>query len=238
MGDSTKNIKEVSPNKIHWKNVEKDLIETQDLWWLNEIIVDGKKKTQLEDALVKGRSFKKEKVFEEDMEVKLEPGDRTPVKIKMESERNELFAPKNWLTTENFRNYVRPTVEILKKYKKEKGHLDKHTDEAFEELKEELRQINESSENLGGHRKPHTAFATHTKKLKVKRLDAWHDLKQFAQKSRGENQIDLPGYGLTFLKMDKDIAKGNLRYKDTAFENPNDGYLITKKAFDSAWDKA
>ena len=37
------------------------------MWWLNEIIVDGKKKTQLEDALVKGRSFKEEKVFEEDM---------------------------------------------------------------------------------------------------------------------------------------------------------------------------
>ena len=77
-----------------------------------------------------------------------------------------------------------------------------------------------------------------TKKLGVKRLDAWHDFKQFAQKSRGENQIDLPGYGLIYLKIDKDITKGNLRYKDTAFENPNDGYLITKKAFDSAWDKA
>ena len=37
--------------------------------------------------------------------------------------------------------------------------------------------------------------------------------------------------------MDKDIAKGNLRYKDTPFENPNDGHLITKKAFDLAWDK-
>ena len=108
----------------------------------------------------------------------------------------------------------------------------------IDEINKELKKINESNTNLGGHRKPHTAFATHTKKLKVKRLDAWHDLKEYAKKSKGENQIDLPGYGLTFLKMDKDIAKGNLRYKDTAFENPNDGYLITKKAFDSAWDKA
>ena len=54
----------------------------------------GKKKTKLEVALEKGRSFKKEKVFEEDMDVKVEPGDRTPVKILMESDRNELFAPK------------------------------------------------------------------------------------------------------------------------------------------------
>ena len=57
-------------------------------------------------------------------------------------------------------------------------------------------------------------------------------------RGKGTNQIDLPYFGLTFLKMDKDLAKGNLRYKDTAFENPNDGHLITKKAFDLAWDKA
>ena len=134
MGDSTKKIPKVPHEQMDWKEVLEYLKKTQDMWWLNEIVVDGKKKTKLEVAIEKGRSFKKEKVFEEDMEVKLEPGDRTPVKIKMESERNELFAPKNWLTTENFRNYVRRTVDILKKYKKEKGHLDKNTDEAFEDF--------------------------------------------------------------------------------------------------------
>ena len=210
MADSTKNITKVPLEHMDWEQVEDNLRETKDSWWLNEIDVDGKKKTQLEIALEKGRSFKKE----------------------------ELLAPNKWLTPENYQTYVRRVVEIIQKFKDENKTLDGNTDKAFEALKEELKKINESNTNLGGHRKPHTAFATHTKKLKVKRLDAWHDLKQFAQKSRGENQIDLPGYGLTFLKMDKDIAKGNLRYKDTAFENPNDGYLITKKAFDSAWDKA
>ena len=210
MAGSTKKITKVTLEHMDWEQVDVNLRETQDLWWLNEIYVEGKKITQLDNALEKGRSFKKE----------------------------ELLAPNKWLTPENYQTYVRRVVEIIQKFKNKNITLDGDTDQAYEELKEELRQINESSENLGGHRKPHTAFATHTKKLKVKRLDAWHDLKQFAQKSRGENQIDLPGYGLTFLKMDKDIAKGNLRYKDTAFENPNDGYLITKKAFDSAWDKA
>ena len=208
--DSIEQTKKAEHIDDFWKETEEYLRESQDFWLLKEIDVDGKKNTQLEDALEKGRSFKKE----------------------------ELLAPNKWLTPENYQTYVRRVVEIIQKFKDKNITLDGDTDQAYEELKEELRQINESSENLGGHRKPHTAFATHTKKLKVKRLDAWHDLKQFAQKSRGENQIDLPGYGLTFLKMDKDIAKGNLRYKDTAFENPNDGYLITKKAFDSAWDKA
>ena len=243
MGDSTKNIKEVSPNKIHWKNVEKDLIETQDLWWLNEIIVDGKKKTQLEDALVKGRSFKKEKVFEENMEVKLEPGDRTPVKIKMESERNELFAPKNWLTTENFRNYVRRTVDILKKYKEEKGHLDKNTDEAFEVLKEELRQINESSENLDGYRKPHTAYIANRVKLGKKRGESWEKFKQLANDSIGKQQVELPGYGKIYLRRVRINPEQEILYSHEAFdfdkaENRPEGVdLIKRTAFNKAWSK-
>lgn len=210
MGDSTKNIKEVSPNTILWKKVEKDLIETQDLWWLNEIIVDGKKKTRLEDALETGRSFKKE----------------------------ELCAPKNWLSSEKYQTYIRRVVAILNKFKDENKTLDGDTDEAFEAVKEEDALIKKTLRSMNGLRKPHTVFAAKKRKSGAKRGDSWHDLKDFAKKSKGTNQIDLPYFGLTFLKMDKDLAKGNLRYKDTAFENPNDGHLITKKAFDLAWDKA
>jgi len=137
MGDSTKKIPKVPHEQMDWKEVLEYLKKTQDMWWLNEIIVDGKKKTQLEDALVKGRSFKKEKVFEEDMEVKLEPGDRTPVKIKMESNRNELFAPKNWLTPKNYQKYVKQVVDIIKKFKDKNMTLDGDTDQAFEELEVE-----------------------------------------------------------------------------------------------------
>jgi len=208
MGDSTKNIKEVSPNTIHWKKVEKDLIETQDLWWLNEIIVDGKKKTQLEDALEKGRSFKK----------------------------LELLAPIKWLTPENYQTYVRRVVEIIQKFKDEKGHLDRITDETFEELNEEYELIKNPSTSRKGRRKPHTVFAVHKKELKVKRGDAWSELKEYAKKSKGDIQIDLPGYGLIYLKIDKDIQTGNLSYKETAFINSTDGFPITRKAFDAAWD--
>ena len=72
MADSSKETKKAQLNEEFWKETENDLRETQDLWWLNEKVVDGKKKTQLEDALEKGRSFKKE----------------------------ELLVPKKWLTPE------------------------------------------------------------------------------------------------------------------------------------------
>ena len=78
MADSSKETKKAQLNEEFWKETENDLRETQDLWWLNEKVVDGKKKTQLEDALEKGRSFKKE----------------------------ELLASKEWLNQDNFRMYV------------------------------------------------------------------------------------------------------------------------------------
>ena len=91
---------------------------------------------------------------------------------------------------------------------------------------------------VSGKRKPHTAFAAHEKKAGSKRGDAWNKLKNLASKSKGREQIDLPGYGKIFLKRDKTEPESDLRYKHDPFESQNDGYLITKKAFDSAWDKA
>ena len=134
MVDSIEQTKKAEHIDDFWKETEEYLRESQDFWLLN-IDSDGKKKTQLEDALEKGRSFKKE----------------------------ELLAPNNWLTPENYQTYVRRVVEIIQKFKDENKTLDGNTDKAFEALKEELEKINESNTNLGGHRKPHTAFATHTK---------------------------------------------------------------------------
>ena len=64
MADSSKETKKAQLNEEFWKETENDLRETQDLWWLTEERdVDGKKKTKLEVALKKGRSFKKENFF-------------------------------------------------------------------------------------------------------------------------------------------------------------------------------
>ena len=241
MKDSTKKITKASP-KIDWKKVEKDLIETQDLWWLNELIIDGKKKTQLEVALEKGRSFKKEKVFEEDMDVKVEPGDRTPVKILMESDRNELFAPKNWLNSENYQTYVKRVVEIIQKFKDKNMTLDGDTDQAFEELKEELQQINESNVNLDGHRKPHTAYIANRVKLGKKRGESWEKFKQLANDSIGKQKVELPGYGKIYLRRVRINPEQEILYSHESFDHdetenlPAGVLLIKKTAYDTAWN--
>jgi hypothetical protein len=208
MTNSNKEIKNSDLEHMDWQEVLEHLKKAQDNWWLTEIGVDGKKITKLEDALEKGRSFKKE----------------------------ELFAPKKWLTTENFLWYVRRVVEIIQKFKDENKTLDGDTDKAFEELKAEYELIKNHLTSRKGRRKPHTVFARHKKELKVKRGDAWSELKEYAKKSKGDIQIHLPEYGLIYLKMDKDFQTGNLRYKETVFINSTDGLPITRKAFDAAWD--
>ena len=236
MVEIKKEIKESDLEQMDWQQVLENLKNTQDFWWLNEKIVDGKKKTQLEIDLEKGRSFSKEISFKEDPQSKQSLDIRASTKIKIKSTKNELFAPKKWLTTENYRTYVRMVVDIIQKFKDENKKLDGDTDKAFEELKEELKQINESDTNLGGHRKPHTAFAAYKKKLGGKPGDAWSELKEYAKNSKGEIQISLPGYGQIYLKLNKDIKIGDLRYKETVFSNSTDGFTITRKAFDRAWE--
>jgi hypothetical protein len=242
MVEIKKEIKESDLEQMDWKEVLEYLKKTQDMWWLNEIVVDGKKKTKLEVAIEKGRSFKKEKVFEEDMEIKLEPGDRTPVKIRMESNKNELFAPKNWLTTENFRTYVRRTVEILQKFKDKNKTLNADIDEAFEELKEELQQINESNVNLDGYRKPHTAYIANRVKLGKKRGESWEKFKQLANDSIGKQQVELPDYGKIYLRRVRINPEQEILCSHESFDHdetvnlPPGVLLIKKTAYDTAWN--
>ena len=90
--------------------------------------------------------------------------------------------------------------------------------------------------NISGKSKPHTAFAEHAKiELNLKRGEAWRKLGQLADQSKGENQLKLPYWGLIYLKRDKE--KNKLRYKNTKFDGPKDGELITMKAFQSAWQR-
>ena len=195
MTASTEQIEKVPPEQMDWKEVLEYLKKTQDMWWLNEIVVDGKKKTKLEVAIEKGRSFKKEKIFEEDMEVKLEPGDRTPVKIRMESNKNELFAPKNWLTTENYRTYVRRTVEILQKFKDKNKTLDGDIDQAFEELKEEFKKFDEKK----------------IKNLKNKRYDELSQLLKDILQKEGDKGEDISANAIWNV-LKKELTRNNRKY--------------------------
>jgi hypothetical protein len=90
---------------------------------------------------------------------------------------------------------------------------------------------------VSGKRKPHTAYAAHEKIAGSKRGDAWNKLKNLASESKGDKQIDLPGYGKIFLKRDIDKPEKVLRYKHSEFESPNDGETFNQKAYEVAWDK-
>ena len=215
MADSTKNITKVPLEHMDWEQVEDNLRETKDLWWLNEIDLDGKKKTQLENVLEKGRSFKKD----------------------------ELLVPSKWLTPENYQKYVKRVVEIIQKFKVKNMTLDGDTDQAFEELKEELQQINESNVNLDGHRKPHTAYIANRVKLGKKRGESWEKFKQLANDSIGKQQVELPGYGKIYLRRVRKDPEQEILYSHEAFdfdkaENRPEGVdLIKRTAFNKAWSK-
>ena len=213
MADSTKNITKVPLEHMDWEQVEDNLRETKDLWWLNEIDLDGKKKTQLEIVLEKGRSFKKD----------------------------ELLVPSKWLTPENYQKYVKRVVDIIQKFKVKNMTLDGDTDQAFEELKEELQQINESNVNLDGHRKPHTAYIANRVKLGKKRGESWEKFKQLANDSVGKQQVELPGYVKIYLRRvrknpEKEILFSHERFDHDEADNLPDGVdLIKRTAFDKAW---
>ena len=213
MAGSTKNITKVPLEHMDWEQVEDNLRETKDLWWLNEIDLDGKKKTQLEIVLEKGRSFKKD----------------------------ELLVPSKWLTPENYQKYVKRVVDIIQKFKVKNMTLDGDTDQALEELKEELQQINESNVNLDGHRKPHTAYIANRVKLGKKRGESWEKFKQLANDSVGKQQVELPGYVKIYLRRvrknpEKEILFSHERFDHDEADNLPDGVdLIKRTAFDKAW---
>jgi hypothetical protein len=91
---------------------------------------------------------------------------------------------------------------------------------------------------IRGKRKPHTAFAEYIKTEKgiIKPGDAWRMIGQYADQSRGDNHVNLPGWGLIYLKRDRE-KKDKLLYKTTIFEGQSDGDSFTKVAFCRAWEK-
>jgi hypothetical protein len=85
------------------------------------------------------------------------------------------------------------------------------------------------------HHKPHTSYIAINVKAGTKRADAWEQLKQLASKSLGTTQVQLLGYGPIFLKRDRQNPESVVRYKHSKFEKPDDGELIKKGAFNTAW---
>ena len=102
--------------------------------------------------------------------------------------------------------------------------------------KKENHELSSSLEELSsGSYKPHTLFIAHEKQAGKKRGDVWNNLKLLASESKGENQVELSGYGKLYLKRDREKPEAVVMYNHSKFESPSDGKLITKGAFDQAW---
>ena len=102
--------------------------------------------------------------------------------------------------------------------------------------KKENHELSSSVEELSsGSYKPHTLFIAHEKQAGKKRGDVWNNLKLLASESKGENQVELSGYGKLYLKRDREKPEIVVMYNHSKFESPSDGKLITKGAFDQAW---
>ena len=102
--------------------------------------------------------------------------------------------------------------------------------------KKENHELSSSLEELSsGSYKPHTLFIAHEKQSGKKRGDAWNKLKRLASESKGENQVELSGYGKLYLKRDREKPEAVVMYNHSKFESPSDGKLVTKGAFDQAW---
>lgn len=89
-------------------------------------------------------------------------------------------------------------------------------------------------------RRPHSDFIATLDFKKVSSGKSWLKLKNLASESKGTKQIDLPGYGLIYMKLDSKEPSKKILYKDEPFEGPRDPHSnpITKKAFYNAWDRA
>lgn len=99
-----------------------------------------------------------------------------------------------------------------------------------------------SSVEAEGKRKPHTAFIVVAKTdMKIKRGEAWNRLINYAQESRGQKEVMLPGWGKTYLRRvrfnpHKEILYSHEQFDYDKSENlPFGVFLITHKQFDKSW---
>ena len=86
-------------------------------------------------------------------------------------------------------------------------------------------------------RKPHTFFIAHQKNMGIPRGKAWINFKSLANESKGEKQIEINNFGKIYLKRDRSDLENQVLWSPIKFESSNDGIVITKTAFDRAYDR-
>jgi len=111
------------------------------------------------------------------------------------------------------------------------GELKKSSIKDFENIK------------ITGKRKPHTAFVVIAKtEMKMERDDAWKELKDLAQESKGQTEVKMPGWGKTYLRRVRLKSETEILYSHEPFDFDKDENLpnwvkrFTRVLFNSSWD--
>ncbi len=108
------------------------------------------------------------------------------------------------------------------------GELKKSSNKDFENIK------------ITGKRKPHTAFAAYAK-TKMERDDAWKELKDLAQESKGQTEVKIPGWGKIYLRRVRLKSETEILFSHEPFDFDKDKNLpnwvkrFTRCQFDSSW---
>ena len=95
---------------------------------------------------------------------------------------------------------------------------------------------------ISNKRKPHSAFVVVAKTMmKIKRGEAWKELVDLAQKSRGQTEVTLPGWGKIYLRRVRLNPEQEILYSHEQFdydktENLPDGVnIFNLTAFNTSW---
>ena len=111
------------------------------------------------------------------------------------------------------------------------GELKKSSIKDFENIK------------ITGKRKPHTAFVVIAKtEMKMERDDAWKELKDLAQESKGQTEVKMPGWGKTYLRRVRLKSETEILFSHEPFDFDKDENLpdwvkrFTRVLFNSSWD--
>ena len=91
-------------------------------------------------------------------------------------------------------------------------------------------------------RKPHSAFVVVAKTMmKIKRGEAWKELVDLAQKSRGQTEVTLPGWGKIYLRRVRLNPEQEILYSHEQFDYdkteklPDGVKIFNLTAFNTSW---
>ena len=90
--------------------------------------------------------------------------------------------------------------------------------------------------------KPHSAFVVVAKTMmKIKRGEAWKELVDLAQKSRGQTEVTLPGWGKIYLRRVRLNPEQEILYSHEQFDYdkteklPDGVKIFNLTAFNTSW---